>query len=67
MDHRVGVADVLLGGDTITGWRACYTEGVSYEQFAAVVKRWLEDHPGAWHMKAPSLVAEALAEAFPCE
>ena len=64
--YVAGVADVLLGGDTIAGWRACYTEGVSYEQFAAVVKRWLEDHPESWHFNASGLVAKALSNAFPC-
>jgi hypothetical protein len=35
-------------------------------QFRKVVVKWLNDHPEHLHLRAGSLVAAALSEAFPC-
>jgi len=47
-------------------WTACVPKGVTAGQLWEVVKKWLREHPADWHYTADSLVANALAEAFPC-
>lgn len=61
-----GVYDVLSAGDSVIGWRSCPPLGVTVGQVTDVVKAWLEARPEKRHLAASSLVANALAEAFPC-
>lgn len=66
-----GVSD-LLGpasdrGESINGWRACIPAEVTLGQEAAVVRKFLRDHPERLHITAAALVERALAEAFPCK
>ncbi len=49
------------------GFRWCLPKGVTFGQTVEVVEKWLSSHPETWHLAAPSLVAHALAEGFPCE
>ncbi len=65
--YITGIADVLAEGDTVDGWRACISLGVTNSRLTNVVKSWLEQHVENRHRSAPRLVAEALAEAYPCE
>jgi hypothetical protein len=65
-----GVADVLLpiwakGGD-FNGWRACIPKDAIGSQVTDVVIKFLREHPEWRHFTASSLVAQALAQAFPC-
>jgi hypothetical protein len=65
-----GVADVLIpiwgkGGD-FAGWRGCLTKDVIGSQAHDVVIKFMREHPERRHFTASSVVAQALAEAFPC-
>jgi hypothetical protein len=70
--YIVGIADALGATDkgvplSIAGWRACIPTGVSRSgQVVDIVTKWLRESPQHLHYPAPSLVAAALAEAFPC-
>jgi hypothetical protein len=66
--YATGVADAL-GGDSIRGWKAYLPRGpsVTPTKVGEVVLRYLAAHPERRHNnQAAGLVAEALAEAFPC-
>ena len=67
LGYTSGVSDVMTGGNIVDGLRACIGTNVSRGQAKDVVKRWLENHPQYRHLPARSLVAAALAEAFPCK
>jgi hypothetical protein len=56
----------VMYSNPIYGWRACFPSGVIAGQMTDVVKRFLARHPEQRHNTAGSLVAQALAEAFPC-
>jgi hypothetical protein len=56
----------VMYSNPIYGWRACFPSGVIAGQMTDVVKRFLARHPEQRHNTAGSLVAKALAEAFPC-
>ena len=45
----------------------CPPQDASLGQQTAVVSKWLDSHPEQWHFSAAVLVAQALAEAFPCK
>jgi hypothetical protein len=62
-----GVADIMMESIPAFGWRACLPKTVNSKQAVDVVKRWLDQHPERGHYNAVSLVAVALAEAFPCK
>ena len=62
----------VMYSNPIYGWSACFPSGVIAGQMIAgqmtdVVKRFLAQHPEQRHNTAGSLVAQALAEAFPCQ
>ncbi len=65
--YITGIADVLAEGIAVDGRRACISMGTTNARLTDVVKYWLEQHAEARHRNAPGLVAEALAEAYPCE
>jgi hypothetical protein len=61
------ITDALVdGGNEIDGYRACIPYGVLEEQAIDVAQRFLAAHPESRHRGAAGLVAQALAEAFPC-
>jgi hypothetical protein len=65
--YAVGVADALgAPGGKVFGVAACLPNGVTARQVMDVTMRFLEQHPELRHLPAVPLVAEALAEAFPC-
>ena len=66
LGYITGIADAMET-DGILGWRKCTPNGVTLRQTADVVKAWLESYPQYRHNTAHSLVAEALAKAFPCK
>jgi hypothetical protein len=65
-DYVLSVADALMVG-RVGGWTACIPNSVTGNQVVDVVKRFLEAHPAKRRSAAFGLVAEALAEGFPCE
>jgi hypothetical protein len=62
-----GIADAVDTPNGLSGWRACRPEGATRGQLQDVVTRWLDQHPEQRHYSAATLVAKALAEAFPCK
>ncbi len=65
--YITGIADVLAEGNVVDGWRACISLGVTNTRLTDVVKSWLVQNVENRHLSAPRLIAEALAEAFPCD
>ena len=56
----------VMYSNPIYGWSACFPSSAIAGQMTGVVKRFLARHPEQRHNPAGSLVAQALAEAFPC-
>jgi hypothetical protein len=52
--------------DANNGAIFCVNPNVRLNQAAAVVKKYLADHPQSWHLPAHQLVVQALSRAFPC-
>lgn len=53
---------------TIFGSKSCQPKGnLTLQQLKDVVVAWLREKPQYRHAESPSLVAAALAEAFPCK
>jgi len=65
LEYVYGVMDSGSMGP-VAGRRFCVPDEVTMLQLGDVVRGWLEKHPEARHLLAASLVATALAEAFPC-
>jgi Ssp1 endopeptidase immunity protein Rap1a len=61
-----GIADAMGAEDSIFGWRACFPKGATFGQAEDATLRYLQVHIGGRQKDAASLVAAALAEAFPC-
>jgi hypothetical protein len=51
---------------TVARWRACVPVGITAGQAKDVTVRYLTRYPERRHLVAATLVAAALAEAFPC-
>jgi len=62
-----GIADAMTERNPIGGWSACIPLDVTIGQAADVAKQFLTSHPELRHLVAASLVAAALAQAFPCK
>ena len=60
------ITDALYEGAAIGGLRACFTEHVGAEQVEDIGERFLAAHPEKRHLGAAGLIAEALADVFPC-
>jgi hypothetical protein len=56
-----------MASGPLFGFKACLPVNSSLEQSRDVVVRFLRAHPELRHLVAVSLVARALAEAFPCK
>jgi hypothetical protein len=65
--YVTGIADAMTNVAGIYGRRACIPMPVTVGQTVDVVKQYLGQHPEQRHYTASYLVAQALAEAFPCE
>jgi hypothetical protein len=65
--YITGVADAMLARDgELLGWHTCLREGVSGEQIKDATVRFMRTHIEIRDAGAASLVANALAETFPC-
>lgn len=64
--YVTSIAHVMSTGAVVGGFTAC-TQGAANTQMVEVVKRFLERHPEARQNAAGRLVAQALAETFPCK
>ena len=66
----IGVADAMEAArpvnGMVAGFRACFPAQVTAGQVTDVAVSFLTRHPEWRHLAASSLVAGALAEAFPC-
>jgi hypothetical protein len=65
--YVVGITDALGGGASIAGRSACIPLDVKIRQIMDIAKQFLTSHPEKRQYAADSLVAEALAQAFPCK
>ena len=65
-----GIADAMAAiqahDGSLQGSRACIPDTVLSTQVRDIVTRFLREHPELRHVSAASVVAHALAEAFPC-
>ena len=53
-------------GGTVGGWTACIPAGAVSDQVRDIAMTYLRNHPEQRHASAASLIASALANAFPC-
>ena len=53
-------------GGTVGGWTACIPAGAMSDQVRDIAMTYLRNHPELRHASATSLIANALANAFPC-
>ena len=53
-------------GGTVGGWTACIPSGTANDQVRDIAMTYLRNHPEQRHASAASLIASALANAFPC-
>ena len=53
-------------GGTVGGWTACIPAGAMSDQVRDIAMTYLRNHPEQRHASAASLIASALANAFPC-
>jgi hypothetical protein len=65
-----GTADMLFDvtreGGSHLGFRACFSSGVTAGQLWEIGETFFEENPQLLHRGASTLIAQALAEAFPC-
>ena len=64
--YIVAIADVLWAGNSVQGHSACPPDQIAQGQVQDIAVPWLEAYPQYLHFGANSLVAAALADAFPC-
>jgi Rap1a immunity proteins len=64
-DFVMSVANALMVG-RVGHWTACIPNGVTDDQVVDVATRYLDAHPAERPHAARELVAQALAEVFPC-
>lgn len=65
MGYIMGVADTMSADNSVNGFRAKFTVGITVQQITDVVLKFLREHPEDRHYSANGLVAQALSEAFP--
>lgn len=67
LGYITGIADAMHRSTVnIYGWRACMGQGVTVERMHSAVVSFLNSHPQYLELDADSLVARALADAYPC-
>jgi hypothetical protein len=64
--YIMAVIDIMVDSGPIAGWKACIPKGVSGAQVRDIAVTYLRANIPKRHLSAPSLIAEAMAEAFPC-
>ena len=60
------VADILAAGNSIDSYRACPPAEIGREKLVKTVTSWLDMHQGSLSSPAFNLVAQAIAESYPC-
>jgi hypothetical protein len=65
LGYIAGITDVM-SHDPVAGRTACEPEHATAGQVQDIVRLYLTKHPEQRHYAAESLVAHALAAAFPC-
>lgn len=53
--------------DATNGKTHCSNGNVPASQTAAIIQKFLSNHPELWHVRAADLIEQALTEAFPCK
>jgi hypothetical protein len=66
LGYVMAIADAARAPAAVKGSPMCGSENVTAEQVVDVVTRYLAAHSEKRHLSASSLVAHALAEAYPC-
>lgn len=64
--YVTGVAETLAAGASVGGLGVCFPKSDSSQNVTEIVVTYLRRNPDDCHNAAAGLVAEALAEAFPC-
>jgi hypothetical protein len=64
--YIVGISDAMRGGVSIDGRSACIPISVTEGQLLDVTKQFLTSHAERRQLGAARLIAQALADAFPC-
>jgi hypothetical protein len=64
--YAEGIADVMRGGDSIAGYRACIGNTTTDKQLLSEVEDYLRDAADEGADPAARLVAKALMQLYPC-
>ncbi len=65
--YVTAIADVMEKVKPLYGATACFPEGTTPGAQTEAVLAWLGENPKLLYLNATSLIAKALAKAFPCE
>ena len=65
--YVTAIADVMEKVKPLYGETACFPEGTTPGAQTDTIKAWLAENPKLRYLSATSLIAKALAKAFPCE
>lgn len=65
--YIAAIADAMGAGNAVYGFRACMGLSVSLGKAMDATVQFLMAHPEVRHHEAAWLVAQALAQAFPCQ
>ena len=66
LGYITGIENVMARGDAVGGQRACPKKPVDERQLLSIVRDYLREDGDQGVYPASSLVASALAQAFPC-
>lgn len=64
--YVVGVADAMADRHTVDGHRGCVPPQVASGQLVDITVNYLKQHPAQRQFLGAQLIADAIAEAFPC-
>ncbi|MGF1612880.1 MAG: Rap1a/Tai family immunity protein [Gammaproteobacteria bacterium] len=65
--YVAAIADVLgAGTGTISDWRACIPAKATQGEVATIAIEWLREHPDNRAFGASNVIAQALANRYPC-
>jgi hypothetical protein len=65
--YVAGITEAMGAGASFQGFSACFPSSETLAQKADAVAQFLTSHPDKRHRAAAALVAEALANAYPCK
>lgn len=66
LGYVAGIFDALASGASIAGYSACMPSGTTVQQAVDVAMLFFTSHPEMRQYAAAGLVAQALADGFPC-